>query len=148
MKKIKLGRIILYLIVIVLSTLNYESDFAKFLFSGYSSTYDVIMIRHSPYLVISLAAIAIFLSIAGKIRNVFWLKYAIPVAFGLWILSMRTAAYVETDSTLVSGWSFIRIASSKCSTEKGSADTQEVESCDIDFDLFLDSKLKDKLRMR
>jgi hypothetical protein len=88
--------------MIVLSIIDYESDLVKFLFSGYSSTYDVLIIRHSPYLVISLAAITIFLSIAKKIGNVFWLKYAIPVAFCFWLLSMRTAAYVETDGTLVS----------------------------------------------
>jgi hypothetical protein len=110
--------------MIVLSIIDYESDLVKFLFSGYSSTYDVLIIRHSPYLVISLAAITIFLSIAKKIGNVFWLKYAIPVAFCFWLLSMRTAAYVETDGTLVSGWSFIRITSSKCSPEKEAAGKQ------------------------
>ena len=99
MRRIKLGRIIVCLIVIVLSFINYESDLAKFLFSGYSSTYDVVMIRHSTYLIISLAALIIVLSVIDKMRNVFWLKYAIPFAAVLWVLSMRTTAYIYSDGT-------------------------------------------------
>lgn len=148
MSRIKLGQVILYLIVTVLSTINYESDLAKFLFSGYSSTYDVVIIRHSPYLIISLAALTIALSIAEKIRNVFWLKYAIPFAAFFWVLSMRTTAYVYTDGTLVSGWSFVRVSNCKCSIEKEAVGKSEVESCDIDFDPFLDRKLKDKLKLQ
>ena len=147
MSKIKLGQIILYLMVIVLSTINYESDMVKFLFSGYSSTYDVVIIRHSPYLIISLAALAILLSIAKKVKTVFWLKYTIPFAIVFWVLSMRTTAYVYADGTLVSGWSFIRISSCKCSAKKETVGKFDVESCDIDFDPFLNKKLKDKLKL-
>jgi hypothetical protein len=143
MRRIKLGQIIFYLIVIALSTINYESDMVKFLFSGYSSTYDVVIIRHSPYLIISLAALVILLSIAKKLKNIIWLKYILPFAIFCWVLSMRTAAYVYTDGILVSGWSFIRINSYKCSTKNETGGKSEVESCHIDFDPFLNRRIKE-----
>jgi hypothetical protein len=102
MRRIKLTTIMFYLVVMVLSIINYESDLAKFLFSGYSSTYDVVMIRHSPYLVISLAVVIIFISIVEKIKKILRLKYAIPFLVVFWILSMRSSAYVYSDDTLVS----------------------------------------------
>jgi hypothetical protein len=134
-------------VVMVLSIINYESDLAKFLFSGYSSTYDVVMIRHSPYLVISLAVVIIFLSIVEKIKKILRLKYAIPFLVVFWILSMRSSAYVYSDDTLVSGWSFIRIRSYKCQNEKETPGKSEIGSCNIDLDPFLDRKLKEKLKL-
>ena len=137
------------MMVIILSIINYESDLAKFLFAGYSSTYDVTIIRYSPFLVITLAVIAILLSIARKFINIIWIKYAMIFTVVLWVFSMRTTAYVDTDGTLISGWSFIRIYSCKCSTtEERIKNESKVENCEIDFDPFLDRKLKNKLKLK
>ncbi|HEY0743508.1 MAG TPA: hypothetical protein VGD40_18700 [Chryseosolibacter sp.] len=145
MNKVKPGHIILYLTVVVLSVINYESDIVKFLFSGYSATYDVVMIRHSRYLIILSAVLLISLSIVQQIKKKQWLKLPPFFAIVFWLLSMRTAAYVETDGTLVSGWSFIRISSCKCFNDMHTTRDSSAENCNIQFDPILHRKLKEHL---
>lgn len=146
MKRIRLRSIVFYCIVIVLSVINYESDLIKFLFSGYSSTYDVVMIRHSYFIVMPLAILFVIFSIARKFRNEIWIRYGMIVALVFWVLSMRTAAYVSTDSTLASGWSFVKIYSCKCLIDGEKAESvSAVANCEIALDPVLDRKLRDKL---
>jgi hypothetical protein len=145
MNRIKLVQISFFIIAILLSIINYESDLFKFLFTGYSSTYDVIMIRHSPYLTLTLLGSAIILSIVKKRKNVFWFKYPIYLILVLWFFSMRTSAFVYTDGTLISGWSFVKIVSCKCLINIDTVEKIDIENCKIDFDPVLNRKLKDIL---
>jgi hypothetical protein len=131
------------LIVFLFSIIDYESDSVKFLFSGYSSTYDVVVIRHSPVLVVTFAILIVFFSMVEMRKPVTWAKYAAITSLIFWIFLMRSAAYIDTDERLVSGWSFIRLSDCKCSMASEDRNTREGGGCRIDFDPVLNSKLKE-----
>lgn len=141
MKNIKIKHIALSLIILLLSVINYQSDLFKFLFTGYSATYEVIVVRHSPGLVITLATALIVLIILVPLRNELFLRYLLGVAFILWCLSMRTIVYFGTENTIMSGWSFIKFSETHCST-----DPSKDPNCEILFDPLLNEKLANLLQ--
>ncbi|WP_299460342.1 hypothetical protein [uncultured Microscilla sp.] len=140
----KKSRFIIYIIILIISTINYSSDSQKFFFTGHSATYAVVMIKHHYVLTMSLAILVVLFSEYSNANKKKWAKYLYITFVFIWILSMRTYAVVYTKNTLVSGWSFIPI--SEC--ELPSDDTlnnKERSGCTIKYDPFLRKKLEQEL---
>ena len=131
-----------YIVVLATSCINYDNDLLKFLFTGYSSTYDIIIIRHHYLLTVFFATLIVALSVYSGVKKIKWTKYLLIPVVCIWIFSMRTYALVTTENILVSGWSFIPF--NRC--ELGDAiNSKEKLTCVINYDPFLMEKLEKEL---
>ena len=138
MKKKNLFKLIIYSIILVLSTLNYESDAIKFIFSGYSATYEIEMIRHNYLLTLFLAILLIGLSIYNNFKKKRWHSYIIIFISAIWIYTMQTYAINQSQNILIKGWSIVQVNRYELSNNK-------LDSITI-FDPYLNKKIKQKIR--
>lgn len=138
MKKLKLFKLIIYSIILVLSTLNYESDAIKFIFSGYSATYEIEMIRHHYLLTLFLAILLVGLSIYNNVKKKRWQIYMIIFISATWIFTMQTYAVNQSQNVLIRGWSFVQLK--RCELANNNPDSIKF------LDPFLKKKIKQKIK--
>lgn len=128
------------IIVLMLSLFRYNGDMAKFLFTGYSATYDITIIRHHYLLTLSVAILVILSIIIYRVYKKRGLRYLTVLFVFIWVLSMRTFAIVHSEQVLVSGWSIIPIK--RCEFSKN----QDAQlKCAIKYDPFLKRKFNEKV---
>lgn len=127
-------------LMIILSIIPYDLDWEKFVFTGYSATYGVAIVRHHflvpLFFVILIIGLSLYNNMQNKLRKVLMLS----IAF-FWFFSMRTIAIVESDDVIVYGWSLIGI--SKCNFV-----VKDANSCSKIFDPFLREKLEKELEKK
>jgi len=108
MKKIKTYKLIIWVLILLLSILNYESDAIKFFFSGYSATYEIEMIRHHYILNLFLTVLLIGLSIYNSFSKKRWKLYMTVFILIIWVYTMQTYAINQSQNEVIRGWSVIK----------------------------------------
>ncbi len=112
-------KIIIGLLILLIASFSFISeDFVKFLLSGQSGSYNVILVRHSFLIVLSISLIATLLNLISERRKIY--KYLLGVSIVLLVMSLKTFAIVKNgkNTILVSGFSFFPIY--KCEVIKKS----------------------------
>ena len=104
-KKTVIGLIIL----LIASSCLINEDFAKFILSGQSGTYNVILVRHSFLTVLSISIMAMVFNLISERRKLF--KYLLGTSILLLVISLKTFAIVKNSNniTVVSGISIFPI---------------------------------------
>jgi hypothetical protein len=125
-------------LMLVLSIIPYDLDWEKFVFTGYSATYSVTIIRHHFLVPLFFVILVIGLSFYKNIQNK-WRKISLFIIGLFWFFSMRTIAIVESDNVIVQGWSIIGI--SKCNFA-----ANDITNCSEMLDPFLRVKLEAELK--
>lgn len=106
----KKKKIILGLLIVLLASFSFISEgFVKFILSGQSGSYNVILARHSFLIVIGIAMIAMLFNLILERRKIY--KYLLGVSIVLLVISLKTFAIVKNSNhtILVSGFSFFPI---------------------------------------
>ena len=135
MNKIKTYKLIIWVLILLLSILNYESDAVKFFFSGYSATYEAEMIRHHYLLNQFLAVLLIGLSIYNSFSKKKWKLYTIVFILIIWVFTMQTYAINQSQKVVIRGWSVIKF--DRCNY-----------SNNLDSVIILDPYLKKKMEQK
>ncbi len=131
--------ILIALIILTASFSLIEEDLLKFLISGHSATYSIIVVRHSSFFVFALSIIPIVCTfLLGKNR---WSGILLFLSWMALILSLRTFAVDRsgTNPVLISGVTFFPI--SKC-------EMTETHRCKVRFAFFLGKKAESIMNLK
>lgn len=121
----------------IMSIIPYDLDWQKFVFTGYSATYSVTIIRHHFLVPLFFITLMIGLFFFKRLQ-VKWRKVLLLIVGLFWFFSMQTIAIVESSNVIVKGWSMIGVT--KCDfNAKDSSDCSEI------WDPLLRGKLEQEL---
>lgn len=131
MKKIKKTFLVIFVLLLILIGLINE-DFVKFLLSGQSDTYNVILVRHNYSIIIGISIITVLSIFYYDKRKL--IKYLMIFCLVFLVISLRTFAVIKKPNKIVviSGLSFIPLK--KC-------EIKEHNDCGSFFDFFLNKKV-------
>ena len=134
--------VILNLLIIALSVINYNSEFVKFIFSGHSATYGVEIIRFPAFIFQTIAGIVLTLSLFYVLYPRQWIRKSVLIFVFIWGYFMQTAAYNGMNESIDMGWSFIKFRS--CGDVKVGNEAK-IGSCFLLFDPYIKRKLTEVL---
>ncbi|MDH5381451.1 MAG: hypothetical protein OEW75_11395 [Cyclobacteriaceae bacterium] len=107
------GYLILNLFVISLSLINYDSKLVKFIFSSYSATYGIEIVRYPVIFSQVMAGIILLMSLLHILNPLRWIKRTLVIFLFIWGYFMQTTAFNGMDNSIDVGWSFIKFRNCK-----------------------------------
>jgi hypothetical protein len=121
-----------------LSILNYDGDFLRFVFSGHSGTYAILIIRHHWLVPFLLAIGFIASSIYKNLSKKKWAHIISLPSMLIWVFSMQTYAIDYSHNQIILGWSFFKF--NRCELQEKNGH-YKITDCVLISDPILKAKL-------